>query len=78
MRVLLSDRLAEVGLPLVSIGQPVPLPGRPFPPDVTDNRVLWDLDAEVVPQIVEQPYWAGRVALLGIDVINRDRPPVSA
>ncbi|HEV8569044.1 MAG TPA: hypothetical protein VGQ92_18520 [Actinoplanes sp.] len=22
---------------------PHPLPGRPFPPDVTDNRVLWDL-----------------------------------
>ncbi len=25
---------------------PLPLPGKPFPPDVTDNRVLWDLDAE--------------------------------
>jgi vancomycin aglycone glucosyltransferase len=25
---------------------PLPLPGRPFPPDVTDNRVLWDLDAQ--------------------------------
>ncbi len=23
---------------------PVPLPGRPLPPDVTDNRVLWDLN----------------------------------
>jgi hypothetical protein len=23
---------------------PVPFPGRPFPPDVTDNRVLWDLN----------------------------------
>jgi vancomycin aglycone glucosyltransferase len=22
---------------------PTPFPGRPFPPDVTDNRVLWDL-----------------------------------
>jgi vancomycin aglycone glucosyltransferase len=25
---------------------PLPLPGRPLPPEVTDNRVLWDLDAE--------------------------------
>jgi vancomycin aglycone glucosyltransferase len=25
---------------------PLPLPGRPFPPEVTDNRVLWDLDAQ--------------------------------
>jgi vancomycin aglycone glucosyltransferase len=23
---------------------PVPFPGRPLPPDVTDNRVLWDLN----------------------------------
>ncbi|GLY70929.1 glycosyl transferase [Amycolatopsis taiwanensis] len=26
--------------------QPLAYPGRPFPPEVTDNRVLWDLDAE--------------------------------
>jgi vancomycin aglycone glucosyltransferase len=26
--------------------RPNPLPGRPLPPDVTDNRVLWDLDAQ--------------------------------
>jgi vancomycin aglycone glucosyltransferase len=25
---------------------PVPFPGRPFPPGVTDNRVLWDLNDE--------------------------------
>ncbi|GAA2796904.1 glycosyltransferase [Kitasatospora sp. CM 4170] len=25
---------------------PFPRPGRPFPPEVTDNRVLWDLDVE--------------------------------
>ncbi|MEU6237241.1 glycosyltransferase [Kitasatospora sp. NPDC047058] len=25
---------------------PFPRPGRPFPPGVTDNRVLWDLDVE--------------------------------
>jgi vancomycin aglycone glucosyltransferase len=27
-------------------GRPFPLPGRPFPPDVTDNRVLDDLDVQ--------------------------------
>ncbi|MEU7133136.1 glycosyltransferase [Streptomyces sp. NPDC046261] len=27
---------------------PFELPGRPFPPDVTDNRALWDLDIENV------------------------------
>jgi vancomycin aglycone glucosyltransferase len=26
--------------------RPHPLPGRPLPPDVTDNGVLWDLDAQ--------------------------------
>jgi vancomycin aglycone glucosyltransferase len=26
--------------------RPHPLPGRSVPPDVTDNRVLWDLDAQ--------------------------------
>jgi vancomycin aglycone glucosyltransferase len=25
---------------------PSPFPGRPFPPEVTDNRVLWDLNAQ--------------------------------
>jgi vancomycin aglycone glucosyltransferase len=25
---------------------PSPRPGRPFPPDVTDNRVLWGLHAQ--------------------------------
>ncbi len=27
---------------------PLPYPGRPLPPDVTDNRVLWDLNAQSV------------------------------
>jgi vancomycin aglycone glucosyltransferase len=26
--------------------RPPPLPGQPLPPDVTDNRVLWELNAE--------------------------------
>ena len=25
---------------------PLPMPGRSFPPDVTDNRALWDLEAQ--------------------------------
>ncbi|MGO8870165.1 MAG: glycosyltransferase [Acidimicrobiales bacterium] len=25
---------------------PTPFPGRPFPPELTDNRVLWDLNAQ--------------------------------
>lgn len=28
--------------------RPLPRPGKPFPEDETDNRVLWDLDAEKV------------------------------
>ncbi|GGR09899.1 glycosyltransferase [Streptomyces netropsis] len=28
--------------------RPLPRPGGPFPPEVTDNRVLWDLDAQSV------------------------------
>lgn len=103
---------------------PIAYPGRPFPPDVTDNRVLWDLDAEsnnalfstalntnrasiglppvddvrryvigdepwlatdptldfgspqvVVPQGADQPYWAGRVADLGIGVAHDGSTP---
>ncbi|MGP3960287.1 glycosyltransferase [Nonomuraea sp. 3N208] len=27
---------------------PLAYPGRPFPPEVTDNRVLWDLDAQSI------------------------------
>jgi vancomycin aglycone glucosyltransferase len=30
---------------------PTPFPGRPFPPDVTDNRVLWDLQAQVANEL---------------------------
>jgi vancomycin aglycone glucosyltransferase len=28
--------------------RPLPRPGKPFPEDETDNRVLWDLDAEKI------------------------------
>jgi vancomycin aglycone glucosyltransferase len=30
---------------------PTPFPGRPFPPDVTDNRVLWELNAQVANEL---------------------------
>ncbi len=30
---------------------PTPFPGRPFPPDVTDNRVLWDLQAQIANEL---------------------------
>jgi len=50
-----APRLAGVDWPMVPFGQsaralttgaPPPYPGRPFPSEVTDNRMLWDLDAE--------------------------------
>ncbi|AGZ42955.1 glycosyl transferase family protein [Actinoplanes friuliensis DSM 7358] len=31
--------------------KPLAYPGRPFPPDVTDNRVLWDLDAASIDSL---------------------------
>lgn len=33
-------------LPLPRHAPPPLLPGQPFPPDVTDDRVLWDLNAQ--------------------------------
>ena len=30
---------------------PTLFPGRPFPPDVTDNRVLWDLQAQIANEL---------------------------
>ncbi|MFE0382438.1 glycosyltransferase, partial [Streptomyces inhibens] len=30
---------------------PLPRPGRPFPPEVTDNRALWDLDAQDIKEL---------------------------
>ncbi|MEW1845170.1 glycosyltransferase [Nonomuraea angiospora] len=49
----------KLGIPSVSVTfqqltlpspdrRPLAYPGRPFPPEVTDNRVLWDLDAQSV------------------------------
>ena len=30
---------------------PTPFPGRPFPPDVTDNGVLWELQAQIANEL---------------------------
>ena len=49
----------KLGIPSVSVTfqqltlptphrRPLAYPGRPFPPEVTDNRLLWDLDAQSI------------------------------
>ena len=59
---------------------PLPRPGRPFPPGVTDKRVLWDVDAERVQALYGEPLNSRRVAL-GLppvdnvrDHVHTDRP----
>ena len=47
---------------------PLPRPGRPFPPGETDNRVLWNVDAERVNALYRAPLNAHRAAI--------DLPPV--
>ncbi len=42
---------------------PLPRPGRPFPPGETDNRVLWDVDAERVNALYRDPLNAHRAAI---------------
>ncbi len=42
---------------------PLPRPGRPFPPGETDNRVLWDVDAERVQALYGPPLNAHRAAV---------------
>jgi vancomycin aglycone glucosyltransferase len=42
---------------------PLPRPGKPFPPGVTDNRVLWEVDAERVQALYGAPLNAHREAL---------------
>ena len=54
--------------------RPLGLPGRPIPPEVTDNRALWDLDAEglhtSVRPTAQRPPGVGRPAAGG----QRPRP----
>jgi len=42
--------------------RPTPLPGRPLPPDVTDNRVLWELNARDYNSVFGPALNAHRVA----------------
>lgn len=42
---------------------PLAFPGRPLPPDVTDNRVLWDLDAQNVNALFGEALNTNRAAI---------------
>jgi vancomycin aglycone glucosyltransferase len=64
--------------------RPLGLPGRPFPPDVTDNRVLWDLEAESLNAVFGPPINSHR-ASIGLppvddvrDHVFTDRPWLAA
>ena len=63
---------------------PLALPGRPFPPDVTDNRVLWDLDAQSMNALFGEALNTHR-ASIGLppvddvrDYVFTDRPWLAA
>ena len=48
---------------------PSPFPGRPFPPEVTDNRVLWDLNAQSANALFGAALNAGR-ASVGLALVD--------
>ncbi|GAA2426365.1 hypothetical protein GCM10010405_06090 [Streptomyces macrosporus] len=51
-------------LTLPSPHRPPPAyPGRPFPPEVTDNRVLWDLDAQSIDALFGEALNTNRAAI---------------
>ncbi|MEA2783541.1 MAG: vancomycin aglycone glucosyltransferase, partial [Rhodospirillaceae bacterium] len=59
---------------------PLAYPGRPFPPEVTDNRVLWDLDAQSINALFGEALNTNR-ASIGLppvdhvrDYVYGDRP----
>ncbi|OAR21964.1 glycosyl transferase [Streptomyces sp. ERV7] len=59
---------------------PMPRPGRPLPPDVTDNRVLWDRDVQDVQEVFGEAVNTHR-ASIGLppsenlrDLVFTDRP----
>ena len=54
---------------------PLSRPGKPFPPGVTDNRVLWDVDAERVQALYGAPLNAHRAAL-GLPPVDNVRDHV--
>ncbi|MFD5058388.1 glycosyltransferase [Streptomyces sp. NPDC058394] len=51
---------------------PLAYPGRPFPPDVTDNRVLWDLDAESIDALFGEALNVNR-ASIGLPSVDNVR-----
>ncbi|HEX4587185.1 MAG TPA: glycosyltransferase [Mycobacterium sp.] len=54
---------------------PLSRPGRPFPPGETDNRVLWDVDAERVQALYGAPLNTHRAAL-GLPPVDNVRDHV--
>jgi vancomycin aglycone glucosyltransferase len=54
---------------------PLPRPGRPFPPGVTENRVLWEVDAERVQALYGAPLNTHR-ARLGLPPVDNVRDHV--
>jgi vancomycin aglycone glucosyltransferase len=74
------------GVPYVLVGlqpgsfpspnqRPLPRPGKPFPPGETDNRVLWEVDAERVNALYREPLNTHRVAL-GLPPVDNVRDHV--
>jgi vancomycin aglycone glucosyltransferase len=74
------------GIPYVLVGfqpgsfpsthqRPLPRPGKPFPPGETDNRVLWEVDAERVQALYGAPLNAHRAAL-GLPPVDNVRDHV--
>ncbi|MEU1816930.1 glycosyltransferase [Streptomyces roseifaciens] len=51
---------------------PMAYPGRPFPPDVTDNRVLWGLDAESINALFGEALNSNR-ATIGLPPVDNVR-----
>jgi vancomycin aglycone glucosyltransferase len=54
---------------------PLPRPGKPFPPGETDNRVLWEVDAERVDALYRDPLNAHR-AVIGLPPVETVRDHV--
>ncbi|HWM40087.1 MAG TPA: glycosyltransferase [Streptomyces sp.] len=48
---------------------PLAYPGRPFPPEVTDNQVLWDLDAQSINALFGEALNTNR-ASIGLPPVN--------
>ena len=54
--------------------RPLGLPGRPFPPEVTDNRALWDLEAQSMNALFGAPLNTHR-ASIGLPPMDDVREP---